>query len=97
MKRSSLRLYGPFLAIAAVQALFIAVAPSKPAGQQVATTQASITSRLAAGNADLARKDFQYVLSVDPANQQAIDGIAALDIPGSGGAPPRVGSAIGDR
>jgi hypothetical protein len=39
MKRSSLRLYGPFLAIAAVQALFIAIAPSKPAGQQLATVQ----------------------------------------------------------
>ena len=34
MRKSSLRLYAPFLAIALVQALFIAVAPSKPAGQQ---------------------------------------------------------------
>jgi peptidoglycan hydrolase-like protein with peptidoglycan-binding domain len=42
---------------------------------------------VAVGNADLARKDFQYVLSIDPVNQQASDGIAALDNPGSGGAP----------
>lgn len=51
MKRSSLRLYGPFLAIAAVQALFIAVAPSKPAGQQLATTQAGINQSRAGGSA----------------------------------------------
>ena len=43
---------------------------------------------VAVGKADLARKDFQYVLSVDPTNQQASDGIAALDNPGPGGTPP---------
>ena len=45
---------------------------------------------VAAGTADLARKDFQYVLSVDPTNQQASDGIAALDNPGIGGVLPPV-------
>ena len=51
MKRSSLRLYGPFLAIAAVQALFIVVAPSKPAGQQLSTTQAGINQGRTGGSA----------------------------------------------
>ncbi len=43
---------------------------------------------VAAAANDLARKDFQYVLSVDPTNQQASDGIAALDNPGPSGGPP---------
>src|SRR5688572_13309700 len=51
MKRSSLRLYGPFLAIAAVQALFIVIAPSKPAGQQLSTGPAGINQGRASGSA----------------------------------------------
>ncbi|MEY2591419.1 MAG: hypothetical protein QOJ67_3403 [Acidimicrobiaceae bacterium] len=40
MRRSTLRLYGPFLAIALVQALFIVAAPSRaPGKQQLATGQ----------------------------------------------------------
>lgn len=35
----------------------------------------------ATGNAAMARKDFQYALSIDPTSQQATDGIAALDNP----------------
>lgn len=36
MRKPLLRLYGPFIALALVQALFIAVAPSTPPGQDVA-------------------------------------------------------------
>src|ERR1700722_2731539 len=35
------------------------------------------------GNMELARRDFQYVLAVESTNQQALDGIAALDNPTS--------------
>lgn len=50
MRRSTLRLYGPFLALALVQALFIVAAPSKPAGQRVATAPGA-QGRTAAGTA----------------------------------------------
>ena len=36
---------------------------------------------VAAGNTDMARKDFDFVLTIDPANQAAKDGRSALDNP----------------
>lgn len=51
MRRSTLRLYGPFLALAAVQALFIAVAPSKAPERSALSTGA--VPRFGAGGSGL--------------------------------------------
>ncbi|MEY2459737.1 MAG: hypothetical protein QOG30_1567, partial [Acidimicrobiaceae bacterium] len=51
MRRSTLRLYGPFLALAAVQALFIVAAPSKaPDKQQLSAGSGAFKSGSAAAN-----------------------------------------------
>src|SRR3954452_9336969 len=44
MRRSTLRLYGPFLAIALVQALFIVAAPSRAPGRQQLSTGSGFQS-----------------------------------------------------
>ena len=51
MRRSTLRLYGPFLALAAVQALFIVAAPSKaPDKQQLSAGTGAFKSGNSAAN-----------------------------------------------
>src|SRR4051812_9038290 len=85
MRKSSLRLYAPFIAIALVQALFIAVAPSKPAGRQEVAAGPSFASANGA-NVRGADTAVGYDAGGTP--------IDANGVPVSGGPPGGPGSTV---
>jgi hypothetical protein len=88
MRRSWLRLYGPFIAIVAVQALFITLAPSKaPDRQQLATGP---LSGPAAGGAASGAGGATVTTGV---SGTGADGVGAGGAAGSGGAGSAGGGA----
>ncbi|MGQ0430991.1 MAG: hypothetical protein ACT452_01135 [Microthrixaceae bacterium] len=72
MRKSSIRLYGPFLAVALLQALFIAVAPSK-APDRSAVTAALGPLGSEVGGSDGGVIDPETGLLIDPETGELID------------------------
>ena len=83
MRKSSIRLYGPFLAVALLQALFIAVAPSKaPDRSAVSTALGPIGGSQGTDGAYIDPETGQLI---DPETGLAIDPVTGRPVGGTGG------------
>lgn len=100
MRKSSIRLYGPFLAVALLQALFIAVAPSK------APDRSAVTAALGPLGSEVGTDggviDPETGLLVDPETGELIDPQTGLPVrrgtggTGSAGTTGGAGGVAGD-